>query len=227
MVGIRSYTDAYSVKRYYDGENNPHDSFDDGGGLVYTTGRASIAEAIANPCRIYCRNQHWVNRNSQYRNLWNNVAVFSLSDTDFGEAYRSVKTVYDPSPAGFRIPDAFTFRIFSRQGKNVHTADEDEATVGLFDNNLNGSYDATADKYRYTLYSQRNGTGRTVELVGTGVRYYTVNATGWRPGYVMNPTYVYTWISNGYNRTPVNLDLSYSFALGCLLYTSPSPRDTR
>lgn len=214
VVGIRSYTDAYSVKRYYDGENNPHDSFDDDSGLVYTTGRASIAEAIANPCRIYCGNQHWVNRNSQYRNLWNNVATFSLSDTDFGEAYKAVKTVYDPSPTGFRIPDAFTFRIFSRMGKNVHTADEDEATVELFDNNLNGSYDATADKYRYTLYSQRNGIGQTVELVGTGVRYYTVNANGWKPGYVMNPTYVYTWISNGYNRTPVNLDLSYSFALG-------------
>lgn len=212
VVGICSYDDAYSVKRYYDTEHNPHDSFDDGG-LTYVTGRCSIAEAIANPCKIFCGAQHWVNAGSQYRNLWNNTAVFNLGHTDYSETHKSVKTVYDPTPAGFRMPDAFTFRIFSRQGKNVHTSDAEKTTLSLFESNLNGLYDV-ADKYRYTLFSQKNGSGQTVELVGTGVRYYMTNASGWRPGYVMNPTYAYTWISNGYDFPSLNSDLSYSFSLG-------------
>lgn len=214
VVGIRSYADAYSVKRYYDGEHNPHDSFEGDGGLVYTNGRASIAEAIGNPCRIYCGEQHWVRHSCQYRNLWNNIEIFDLGSTNYSDARKSVKTVYDPSPAGFKVPDAFSFRIFSRYGKNVHTAVAKEATLALFERNINGKYDAGTDKYRYTMYSGREGKGQTVELVGTGVRYYTTNADGWRPGYVMNPEYVYTWISNGYYSPSINNDLSYSFSLG-------------
>lgn len=77
--------------------------------------RTSISNAIQMPYRQFCGAGNWCNTN--YRNLWNadNNALTANSNT-------IVKTIYDPSPAGYCVPPSQAFTGFTTTGGNVTDA---------------------------------------------------------------------------------------------------------
>ena len=79
------------------------------------SGVASIGSAISTPLRfIGNNNRNWSDR---YDNLWNtNVVVASPWQ---GADIYVCKTIYDPSPAGYKIPNRNAFSGFTYSGKNV------------------------------------------------------------------------------------------------------------
>jgi hypothetical protein len=81
------------------------------------TGQATLQEAIQNPHLIYhSAALNWTSSGNYY-NLWdadnNSNGVSSLSD------YRSVKTVYDPCPVGFKVPVPDVWSNFSIDNSTV------------------------------------------------------------------------------------------------------------
>jgi hypothetical protein len=75
---------------------------------------ASLSDAIRNPDKVFGDSTSfpWLGGTS-YRNLWDGAAT--RADIESNPILTTVKTVYDPSPVGFRVPvfDAFTFLVDS------------------------------------------------------------------------------------------------------------------
>jgi hypothetical protein len=71
---------------------------------------ASVSDPIRNPDKIFGDGSSfpWLN-GTNYRNLWDGTVT--RNSIEVNPILTTVKTVYDPSPAGFRVPvfDAFTF----------------------------------------------------------------------------------------------------------------------
>lgn len=70
----------------------------------------SYSQGIANPTTFYCNSISYYNwfSNDSYYNLWDaNCTTTGASDNI------TVKTVYDPCPPGFKIPNGETFNGFS------------------------------------------------------------------------------------------------------------------
>ena len=104
-------------KTVYDGNNNKLDN-------VFQTSstRYTIGQAIQNPNTFVCNGNfsNWIVAASDgavvnYCNLWNaqltssSGITFSNGIPVFGTGYRSAKTVYDPCPRGYRVPDPDVF----------------------------------------------------------------------------------------------------------------------
>ena len=74
--------------------------------------QAPIATSILNPSTFYYGRNNWCNQTSN--ELWN------VSNTATSVNFNSVtKSVYDPSPAGFRLPETAAFTGFTVKGENV------------------------------------------------------------------------------------------------------------
>lgn len=89
-----------------------------------------------------------------YENLWNNNSTRNVTDTE------SIKTVYDPSPRGFKVPPVMVFRRFTNG-----------ATT------LNGTFDGTS---KYTV-NTGIGTNK-ITLIATGQRSDRTSMGGGRGG---------------------------------------------
>ncbi len=82
---------------------------------------ASVAESIKNPCTFYKSdsnyNNNWVQLNYYY-NFWD----ATCGSTGATEKV-IVKTIYDPCPRDFTVPNARVFTGFTSTGNNTSTAD--------------------------------------------------------------------------------------------------------
>lgn len=76
--------------------------------------QADIATSILNPSTFYYDGAIWCSQSSN--ELWNvgNIAT----DVNFNSV---TKSVYDPSPAGFRLPETAAFTGFTQDGENGRT----------------------------------------------------------------------------------------------------------
>lgn len=115
-------------------------------------GRVTIGESIQLPYRLYCGTtspMDWCS--TTYYNLWsaNNVAT-TANDT------KVVKTVYDPSPAGFCVPPPNAFSGFTTTGAGSEIFSEF---------NVNGDYDVG-----WNFYCGLNKTGDTIFFPASGSR---------------------------------------------------------
>ncbi len=185
----------------------------------------------------------WIITNSYtYYNLWNNYAgqgditlegVMENNCHVFTPeyAYSAVKTVYDPSPAGFVVPPTTFFNIFvNGRADNNFTNSGTTLEVGF-----NGTRTKLDDKgtdrykdkyYKWIAYSKK-GYGSEITFTPTGQRwdspYHSTLLIS--AGQNMNPHIIYLWsnCTNINNNGPANLGNSgYSFVLG-EDYPDPTP----
>ena len=121
------------------------------------TGPTSIGNAIQHPNVFYTRgttgSADW--NGDHTTTLWN-------ADANGGtlESTTSVKTIYDPSPRGFKVPMPRAFAIF------VNGHDGDESTKG----ELNGYVFEDDVHNKYRVYPQDNRGGTEISLTATGQR---------------------------------------------------------
>lgn len=149
----------------------------------------------------------------------------------------SIKTVYDPSPAGYKLAPNYVFEVFLK-GVNQFNKDlqleaatpnsmkypEDDKpltsadlTLELYNKYLNGYHEYNFsnpedDKnYTFTLYPEAGKKGIPFDVYATGQRWSTGGHSVFKVTELMNPNYVYIWVS-----TPKDNDIytSTCFALG-------------
>ena len=125
----------------------------------------SIINSIQNPNTFYTQGTAWT-MNFNQLNLWSaNNTVVGNNDNPV------IKTVYDPSPAGFKIPASNAFTGFTTDGKNGGPMNVD----GAWDNGWNFKNkikDSDATIYFPTAPYRRNDTGVVISLNSTVVGYY-------------------------------------------------------
>lgn len=123
------------------------------------TGSVSLGTAIQNPNIFYTRGSttNWLS--PDISSLWD------ASITGGGEGDRdkktSVKTIYDPSPRGYKVPVPRAFSVL------VNNSTES----GNYGGTLNGYPDKDSELHnRYYAFERRNEHGERIPLTGTGQR---------------------------------------------------------
>ena len=123
------------------------------------TGSVSLGTAIQNPNIFYTRGSttNWLS--PDISSLWD------ASITGGGEGDRdkktSVKTIYDPSPRGYKVPVPRAFSVL------VNNSTES----GNYGGTLNGDPDKDSELHnRYYAFERRNKQGEGIPLTGTGQR---------------------------------------------------------
>ena len=121
----------------------------------------SIASSIKNPNVFF---HHAVGSDDQwheggwcktrYVNMWNSNTNMSLRSNN-----AAVKTIYDPSPAGFCLPSSNAWSAFTTDGEIQRSA------AGI---NVNGSF-----AKGYYFYNQPNKTGKTSFYPASGIIAYS------------------------------------------------------
>lgn len=153
------------------------------GNFVKVSGIQSIGTTIQNPGTMYyASTDHY---NSTYYNTW------SANNTEIGfNDNVVVKTIYDPSPAGFKIPASNAFTGLTKYGSN---------TLMQAEFNVDGAFD---NGYNFWTNSSKNA---SIFFPITGFRY-NVN------GSMNSIDYGYYWLAipiSAYNGT--NLVFTQSF----------------
>ena len=125
------------------------------------TGTVSLGTAIQNPNIFYTRTPQsyidWLD--TPNHSLWD--ASSSGGGTNERDNKKtSVKTIYDPSPRGYKVPVPRAFSVLVNNGTS--------STVG---GTLNGEPDEASDLHnRYYVYERKNKQGERIPLTGTGQR---------------------------------------------------------
>ena len=150
-------------------------------------------------------NNDWLS--TSYYNLWNNTSLIPVfgSPTNIKDYhYSGVKTVYDPSPAGYIVPPVGFFKI-------ITTGTDDEE---FNDSDFKGKYYYLEHEGFYRYEVDYNGV--IIKLTGTGHRWYAragsvVNYDGSivDAGENFNPPVVYLW-----SNQIVDHGKAYGLALG-------------
>lgn len=159
-------------------------------------GGVSMATAIQNP------NIYYVQPNSE-SNYWLSSSSFTVKlwdgDTrDYGELNEiaSTKTVYDPSPRGFKVPFPRVFAGFVNGG-----------TASTSGGTLNGYIDSK-ERFKYHVYyTMPNGTRGETVFTATGQRSSDKNF-GTGAGSLWALDRVYYWTCN-----PASFGISYSLVI--------------
>lgn len=183
---------------------------------------ATIKQSIKNPEKLYCRGDYnknnWLNTN--YLNMWNNSANIDEINASKISNVTVVKTVYDPSPAGYVVPPANILRFIGPNDNGKYNDSGSSYDLKKF----NG---VKLDEYTYKV--KRNSSvdiksnNDVLWFTSTGNRWYTDNFKHDDPDYKnekmknmkggqnFNPTIVYLWSCTVQNITPTN---GYGIALG-------------
>lgn len=185
----------------------------------------TIQDGIKNPQILYVganaltTNDDWLS--IHYCNLWNNTTTgtptgnypssVGLSNDNLRYFYSSVKTVYDPSPAGYMVPPVNFFKVFTNATANDNIADNTSYFNGYKEQTAGGSYGGF---YDYYAYPGRRGRTKIplIYLNDTGHRWYANNNVG--AGNNFNPQIVYLWSSHIVYSTSTYS--SYGLAVGQL-----------
>ena len=125
------------------------------------TGTVSLGTAIQNPNIFYTRNA------SSYIDWLDspNLSLWDASSTEGGAEERdkktSVKTIYDPSPRGYKVPVPRAFSVLVNNGTSVVNSG----------GTLNGMLDSSSELHnRYFAYERKGKQGEPIPLTGTGQR---------------------------------------------------------
>ncbi len=114
-------------------------------------GIVRLADAIQNPNVLYSgHGADWCN--TYYLNLWS-AKYNNASDIHITE---HIKTVYDPSPVGYIVPQSSHFTGFTTTGEESELLEELNVAGGF-----NKGYD---------FYCGLNGTGPTINIPAVGIR---------------------------------------------------------
>lgn len=201
--GITTH-ETVSVKRCYDAHNEPVED------LNMSLSQTTLEGAMSHPEVLYLGSQNWQSYSAPYNNLWNNRPL--------GSTASPVKTVYDPSPAGFMVADRKVFRVFSTTGATQHT--DSGGALATFLGYFNGEYDySEGSKYVYAAYTGKGKQGGTISFPATGERCYkTIGDLS--PGHLLNPSYVYSWIADalGSKSSALTLALGYGSTGECAVW---------
>ncbi len=177
------------------------------------TNRATIGSGIQHPNVFYVSNgdsgsefEDWLSTDFKF-NLWNNHATTADGATDTDENTPSIwthkKTVYDPSPAGYMIPNAGVWHVIQKQRSIAYTFSDGSAgsegqkktineveekaeqrdrwaggnwTLTFFVDKING---ARIDDYNYMVWGKENAYNLNEALFfsSTGNRWWTSGMT--------------------------------------------------
>lgn len=134
-------------------------SFDKNGGNIM-----SVTNGIQHPETFYTWGSSWYNGYNQH-NLW------SMDNTTTGLNDNSVvKTIYDPCPAGFKMPASNAFTGFTKLGQNGGLMNVSGAwDYGWNFNNKISSPDATV---YFPASGYRNSNDGSLNYVGSGGYYW-------------------------------------------------------
>ena len=153
-------------------------------------GWVTSAEGIKHPNVYYVQNAThsstaWLTDAAYSPKLWN---IDGTEGDKWVESSR--KTVYDPSPKGFKVPVPRAFSVF------VNGCD----VSGNVGGSLNGDVLPAPDDYQYEVYPQKNKGGKKIPFTATGQRSNRGNL-GSGPGSLWAMYGVYYWtnaaIKNG------------------------------
>ena len=149
LVALKNW-DSYRYEDY-----RLHETGDPDYVYRYETGPTSIGEAIQHPNVFYTRG-------TTGSADWNSDHITTLWNADGGtlESTTSVKTIYDPSPRGFKVPMPRAFAVW------VNGHEGDESTKG----ELNGYVFEDNVHNKYRVYPQANRRGTEIPLTATGQR---------------------------------------------------------
>ena len=158
-------------------------------------GLVTCAEGIKHPNVYYVKSTHptaWLTDAAYSPKLWN----VDGREEDVWVA-NSRKTVYDPSPKGFKVPVPRAFSVFVDGG----------ATSDNICGTLNGYIEPAPNNYQYHVYTKKNDNGDPIPFTATGQRSNRGDL-GSGPGSLWAMYGVYYWTnaaqSNG---------TSYSFVI--------------
>lgn len=200
----------------------------------------NIQDGIRNPNILYLGKnitygtgkEHWLNTN--YYNLWNNTSIAlrrpngNYDNADFIKyLYSGVKTIYDPSPAGYMVPPGGFFKIMVNAQRKASGIAQQE--IGNFFNGYYKGMSGHNGYYIYTVYTQKGKRGETMDLTGTGERWYRRDTA--EPGSNFNPATIYLWsnqiipTANGGTRSGAGLALgggaSHYYFIGAAAMARP------
>lgn len=152
LVALKNWN-SYGYKDY-----RLHETGDPDYVYRYETGPTTIGNAIQHPNVFYTRGTtggaDWNNEN--ITTLWN-----ARDNGGTLESTTSVKTIYDPSPRGFKVPIPRAFAIFV----GGYTGDGTDGT-GVLNGYVFG--DNVHNKYR--VFPKANKVGKEIPLTATGQR---------------------------------------------------------
>ena len=116
----------------------------------FSTGIPCIKNYILNPNVMHSR----VFADNLYRNLWSaNNQAYSDNDGNV------IKTIYDPSPVGFKLPAGNAFTGFTTTGTNTNTFSQ-----------INGTWDRSLKGWNFYTDASKN---KTIFFSALGRRYYS------------------------------------------------------
>lgn len=141
-------------------------------GMIMQPGKPGLAQRILNPDKWHGIAERTIEevtasegKVGMFFNLWDaaNTHVFEgtgeSTSTDPPIDHGTVKTIYDPSPVGFKVPTLTAFTGFSKDGKNRQIYHD-----------ANKNWDGDFDVYEYTFDTKR-GDGSTVANLHTMLHY--------------------------------------------------------
>lgn len=182
IVALRNW-DTY---RYED--SRLHETGDPDYVYKYEPKKVTIGESIQNPNVYYTLvdDTNWCTE--AIAALWDGSSNGGDSEKQF-----SVKTIYDPSPRGFKVPFPRAYSIFVN------------GNSGPGGGTLNGDANDGENHNQYHVYTQKNGAGERLPLTATGQRAdrngleaYTSGGPKSSPGglWAMYGVYYWTCIQN-------------------------------
>lgn len=170
---------------------------DHASGIIVLRDKASsLGQALCNPCHFFYNNTspyNWFGDiNSLYYNLWD-AACTSTGNSD----NETVKTVYDPCPVGWKIPNGNTFT-----GLEYMSYSDGVTKLSRYSGDTTGiSFHLLGERYYVSGGLIRGGSSCSIWL--SSVRYYNnasiMNVGG--EGFAANNNYSYA--ANGLSVRPV------------------------
>ena len=156
---------------------------------------STIANAICNPGKFYIATdatKDWLT-GTHYYNLWTGKKSIS---GQYDQDDDVIKTVYDPSPVGYKMPASNVFTGFTSTGENVASGAPTKCNVyGSFNKGWN--FYTKPNKQGNTIFFPAAGyryiTNGSISSVGIYGRYWSAVPQDWYFGYHMtlSSTFVY------------------------------------
>jgi hypothetical protein len=144
--------------------NNNNDEITLSGSRIWTNTNVvsgSIPNAIKNPNITYGGGSRW--HGESYHNLWSATMTLNASASAVADMTTNVKTIYDPSPAGFRVP---VMDVFSGL-----TDTNFEFQAGLIDG-YNGGRHESVPSLAFPATGHRSATASALSNVGTDAYHW-------------------------------------------------------
>ena len=130
-----------------------------------------VKEGLLNPNIFYQIKSGWLlEGDSDYTSMWDS----KLEDCNADQAV--TKTVYDPSPVGFTVPNFYAFTVFNTDGPIEEGKDKGKDKDGLEYFN-SPSVDVETDRGFY-FYNKPNKEGELIYVAALGYRKYQTEISG-------------------------------------------------